>query len=256
LAQDRHGYGNLCELITLARRRAEKGHYIAHLADVEGKTAKAPHLAGMPGCIALLLPDREATVQSLFAQAMWMKTWFPERAWLLQPRPMLIDDDLHCWTIEEVGTLTGLRIVATASPVMHTRFRKPLQDVVTAVSIGRPLTDCGFELQPNAEAYLRGRALLAETFPGKWMRETLEVVRRCTFSLEELRYEYPAELVPEGETAPSYLRKLTYAGAAKRFPLGLPEKGPRAARARAGHHRAAGVRELLPHGGGHRALGA
>jgi len=224
LAQDRRGYGNLCEAITLARRRAEKGKYLALVADVEGKTTKAPHLAGMPGCIALLLPDAGATVESLFAQAMWLKTWFGDRAWLLGPRPMGMDDELRCWVIEQAAELTGLRIVATASPVMHTRLRKPLQDVVTAVRVGRPVSECGFALQANGQAYLRGRANLAEAFPEAWMRETLEVARRCTFSLEELRYEYPSELVPEGETPPSYLRKLTYAGAAKRFPDGLPEK--------------------------------
>jgi error-prone DNA polymerase len=87
LAQDRRGYGNLSELITLARRRAEKGSYSALVADVEGKTSKAPQLAGMPGCIVLLIPDPEATVESLFAQAMWLRTWFPDRAWLAGARP-------------------------------------------------------------------------------------------------------------------------------------------------------------------------
>jgi hypothetical protein len=72
LAQDRRGYGNLCEAITLARRRAEKGHYLALVADYEGKTAKAPHLAGLPGCIALLLPGADETVEALFAKAMWL----------------------------------------------------------------------------------------------------------------------------------------------------------------------------------------
>jgi len=56
------------------------------------------------------------------------------------------------------------------------------------------------------------------------LRETVEVARRCTFSLEELRYEYPEEIVPPGETAASHLRKLTYAGAADRFPQDLPDK--------------------------------
>ena len=224
LAQDRRGYGNLCEAITLARRRAEKGHYLALVADYEGKTAKAPHLAGLPGCIALLLPGADETVEALFAKAMWLKTWFDGRAWLLEPRPMLMDDELQCWVIEQVAELTGLRVVATASPVMHTRLRKPLHDVVTAVRVGRPVSQCGFDLQANGQAYLRGRANLRQAFPAARMRETIEVARRCTFNLEELRYEYPEELVPPGETAPSYLRKLAYAGAAKRFPALLPDK--------------------------------
>ena len=120
LAQDRRGYGNLCEAITLARRRTGKGQYLAEVADYEGKTAKAPHLAGLPGCIALLLPEPNETVEALFAKAMWLRTRFDGRAWLLEPRPMLMDDELQCWVIEQVADLTGLGAVATASPVMHT----------------------------------------------------------------------------------------------------------------------------------------
>jgi error-prone DNA polymerase len=79
LARDRRGYGNLSELITLARRRTAKGSYAAHVADIEGKTAKAPHLAGMPGCLILLLPEKDATEERIFTQCMWLKTWFGER---------------------------------------------------------------------------------------------------------------------------------------------------------------------------------
>lgn len=70
LAQNKLGWGNLCECITLARRRAAKGSYSALVTDVEGKNIQAPHLAGMPGCLALLLPEPDATVESLFAQTM------------------------------------------------------------------------------------------------------------------------------------------------------------------------------------------
>lgn len=66
LAHDRRGYGSLTELITLARWRAATGSYVAHVADVKGKTAKAPHLAGMAGCITLLLPEKDAMVDSVF----------------------------------------------------------------------------------------------------------------------------------------------------------------------------------------------
>ncbi len=224
LAQDRRGYGNLSELITIARRRAEKGSYIAHVGDIEGKVSRAPHLAGMPGCIALLLPYRTGTLESIFAQCMWLKTWFPDRAWVAGPNAFEIDEDLHCWYIEEAAARAGLRIVATTDTLMHAKGRKRLQDVVTAIRLNKPVQDCGFSLRPNAEQYLRARNVLAEDFPHVWLRETLEVARRCTFSLEELRYEYPEEIVPAGETAASHLRKLTYSGAAGRFPQGLPDK--------------------------------
>ena len=224
LAQDRRGYGNLCELITLARRRTEKGHYKALVGDVEGKSTRAPHLAGMPGCLALLLPDRDATRESLFAQAMWLRTWFPDRAWLLAERPMEMDDELRLWTVQEVAEMASLAVVATASPVMHTRLRKALQDTLTAVRLQRPVSSCGFALAPNGEQYLRSRQALAAAFPQAWIEETIQVARRCSFSLEELRYEYPEEIVPAGETPSSHLRQLTYAGAARRFPAGVPDK--------------------------------
>jgi error-prone DNA polymerase len=224
LAQNKLGWGNLCECITLARRRTAKGSYSALVKDVEGKNIQAPHLAGMPGCLALLLPEADATVESLFAQAMWLKTWFPDRAWIVAPRPLLMDDELRLWIVEQVSERTGIRIVASSSPVMHTRKRKHVQDVLTAVRIGTTVAKAGYALQANAEAYLRGRAMFAEQVPGEWMDETVKVASMCTFSLEELKYEYPREVVPEDETPASHLRKLTYEGAQSRYPNGLPEK--------------------------------
>ncbi|MDM0029112.1 error-prone DNA polymerase [Variovorax saccharolyticus] len=224
LAQDKLGWGNLCECITLARRRAAKGSYSALVTDLEGKNIQAPHLAGMPGCLALLLPEPEATVESLFSQAMWLKTWFPGRAWIVAPRPLLMDDDLRLWIVEQVAQRTGLPIVASSSPVMHTRKRKKVQDVLTAVRIGKTVATAGFALQANAQAYLRGRAALMAQVPGQWMEETVRVASRCTFSLEELKYEYPREVVPEGETPASHLRRLTFEGAHRWYPQGLPDK--------------------------------
>ncbi|MDN4592060.1 error-prone DNA polymerase [Xenophilus aerolatus] len=224
LAQDRLGYGNLCELITLARTRAPKGSYLAHVADVEGKTSKATHLVGMTGCLALVLPDREVTVEALFAQCMWARTWFPDRAWVLAPRTLAAGEDLYLWTIEQAAARSGIRVAATCSPLMHTRFAKPILDTLTAVRHGCTVANAGLRRYANGQNYLRGRAMLEQEFPEEWLRETVAIAARCTFSLEELRYEYPEEIVPAGETPASHLRKLTYAGAERRFPQGLPDK--------------------------------
>lgn len=87
----------------------------------------------------------------------------------------------------------------------------PLQDVMTATRVGRPLTECGPELQPNAERHLRTRLRLARTFPVELLGETMRVAERCSFSLDELRYQYPDEVVPQGELrrvpAPADLRR-------------------------------------------------
>ena len=78
LAQTRRGYGNLSEWITVARRRAPKGQYLAHPSDLEGRVPNAPTLAGLPGCFALLLPRAGQPFEEVFAHAMWLKTWFQE----------------------------------------------------------------------------------------------------------------------------------------------------------------------------------
>ncbi|SEB25035.1 error-prone DNA polymerase [Variovorax sp. YR216] len=224
LAQNKLGWANLCECITLARRRAAKGSYSALVTDVEGKNIQAPQLAGMPGCLVLLLPEDDATVESLFAQAMWCKTWFPERAWIVATSPLLLDDDIRICTAIQVAERTKLPIVASSGPIMHTRKRKPVQDVLTAVRIGTTVAEAGFALRANAEGYLRGRAILPKLFPAQWIEESVRIASLCTFSLEELKYEYPREVVPAGETPASHLRKLTYEGAGQRYPGGLPAK--------------------------------
>jgi len=223
LAQSRRGYGNLVQWITLARRRAGKGTYVALAADVEGRTPRAPMLAGLPGCAALLLPAPSQPFETVFAQAMWLKTWFGiDRAFLLLelrhgPLDALLQD-----VVERVAAATGLEIVAGGGVLMHARSRKPLQDVLTALRLRRPVAECGRALQPNAEAHLRPRARLAGLYRPEWLAATVALAGRCAFSLDELRYEYPQEIVPDGHTPTSWLRALTSEGAARRFPGGVP----------------------------------
>ena len=107
---------------------------------------------------------------------------------------------------------------------MHVRSRKPLQDTLTATRLAQPVAACGLALEPNAEAHLRSRQRLAALYEPAWLEQTLVLAGTCSFSLDELRYEYPQEIVPPGETPTSHLRKLTYAGVPKRFPGGLSDE--------------------------------
>jgi error-prone DNA polymerase len=107
---------------------------------------------------------------------------------------------------------------------MHVRSRRRLQDVLTAVRLGKPVAKCGQELFPNAERHLHLRMRLAQLYPSGLLAETIRIAERCRFSLDELRYEYPQELVPENETPASWLRKLTADGLRWRFPAGVPAK--------------------------------
>jgi len=88
--------------------------------------------------------------------------------------------------------------------------------------VGRPVQECGYDLSPNAEQHLRPRLRLANLYPEYALAETTNILSRCTFSLDELRYEYPDELVPKGITPTAYLRQETYIGARRRFPSGIP----------------------------------
>ena len=342
LATTRRGYGNLSQWITLARRRAQKGHYDARAADLEGRAPTAPHLAGLPDCLVLLLPTagpvplgvtaqgsaggatgttggsaREGTpsgreagdaapvnaqlsgmgviaaakasaaaaiassapgagrprgrevreardgpgadgpleppapprlatppaaprraarpappprpstalsFESLLAQAQWLKTWFGDRAWLAMPLLMQGDDDEVRERVKSVAAATGLRIAAVGDVLMATRAAKPLQDMLTATRLQRTVAECGHALSPNAEAHLRSRARLQALYEPEWLAETVAIAGLCKFSLGELKYEYPQEIVPAGQTPTSWLRTLTEAGAERRFPAGIPAK--------------------------------
>jgi error-prone DNA polymerase len=224
LAMSRRGYGNLAQWITVARRRAPKGQYCALMGDVEGKVPNTPTLAGLPDCLALLLAppvlSAEQPFETLFAQALWLHTWFGDRAAIALPLLHRAHDGVLLEIVPRVAALTGLPVVAVGSVLMHTRSRKPLQDMLSATRLKRSVADCGFALEPNAEAHLRPRARLAALYRPEWLEATLQFAGRCHFSLDELRYEYPREIVPDGHTPTSWLRRLTEQGVQRRFPQG------------------------------------
>jgi error-prone DNA polymerase len=211
LATDRAGYGHLCALITHGRRSAPKGHYHLTLADV---------CKGLPGCLLLLLADPPPTAE----QAQALAAAFPGRAWLAVALARAADDAERLAAAGELAAATGLRLVATGDVHMHVAGRRPLQDTLTAIRLGVPVAQAGKALHPNGERHLRTPAELAAIYPQALVDETLAIAGRCTFSLDELRYEYPEELVPAGETASSHLRALTEAGLARRFPHGTPDR--------------------------------
>lgn len=222
LAQNREGYGNLSELISLGRMRATKGSYVLTPQDISRPEKGYAHLRGMPDCLAILVPDFPAKEGALAAQLEWLDATFPMRAWVgltLHQRAM---DDIHRGVVEHVAKQCRVPVVATGNVLMHVRSRKPLQDTMTAIRVGRPVAECGFDLAPNAEQHLRSRLRLSNLYPSHTLEETLNVLERCTFSLDELRYEYPDELVPAGISHEAYLRQETYTGAHQRYPDGIP----------------------------------
>ena len=210
LATDRRGYGRLCRLITRGRRAAQKGEYSLTRADLEEN--------GLEHCLILWLPGQPFSAE----EARWLKERLPDRLWIAVELFREGKDREHLEALQGIGRDMGLPLVASGDVHMHVRARRRLQDAVTAIRHNVPIREAGRKLYPNGERYLRERERLAKLYPRELLEETVAVARRCIFSLEELRYEYPHELVPAGETPASHLRKLTKAGARRRWPQGVP----------------------------------
>ena len=224
IAQNREGYGNLSELITMARTRTIKGTYLITQQDFTAPPPAYQHLRGLPDCLLILLPNYPADVATLSTQAAWMKQTFVNRSWLGLTLLIRAMDDAHQRVITSIAQRYQLPVVATGHVCMHVRSRKPLQDTLTAIRLGKPIAECGYELAPNAEQHLRSRIRLANIYPRQALAETVRIAGMCHFSLDELRYEYPDELVPSGQTPASYLKQEVYAGARQRFPAGISTK--------------------------------
>ncbi|PRE18339.1 error-prone DNA polymerase [Burkholderia multivorans] len=224
LAQNREGYGNLSELISWRRMAAPKGTYQLTPRMLSRPPEEFAHLRGMPDCFAILVPVYPVRADVLDAQVAWFRTTFGERARLGLVQLQRALDGPQRDEIRAAGARRGVRVVALGDVTMHKRSCKPLQDVMTAIRLGMPVSECGYALAPNAEQHLRSRARIATLFSADEIAQTCAILDACHFELDTLRYEYPDEIVPEGHTPTSYLEQETKAGAAERYPQGVPEK--------------------------------
>ena len=149
--------------------------------------------------------------------ARWVAAIFPGRAWIAVELFAHAGDRARLAHCAALARQTGLPQVAAGDVHMHVRARRALQDTVTAIRVKKPLAECGYALHPNGERHLRSRARLAAIYPPELLAETVAIAQRCAFSLDQLRYEYPEEIVPEGQTPASHLRALVEAGLARRY---------------------------------------
>ena len=224
LAQNRAGYGNLSALVTLGRRRAEKGSYHLTRNDLAGWDG-----GGVPDCLALWVPGAGSRVGAgdtaiEGADARWLAEHFAGRAWIAYERHLRPDDHERLAQMRELAAGTGLPLVAAGEVHMHARSRRPLQDVLAALRLNTTVAEAGGALFANGERHLRSRLALARLYPPELLAETVTIAARCRFSFDELRYEYPEEVVPANETPDSWLRRLTEEGLARRYSAGVPDK--------------------------------
>jgi error-prone DNA polymerase len=210
LVENKQGYISLCRLITQGRRASTKGSYRLCRSDLGD---------GVPGTLALWLPGREPDRE----HGAWMKHTFGERAWLAVELHRDSDDTSHLAELEALGDALKLPRVATGDVHMHIRRRLPLQHTMTAIRHRLTITEAGALLFRNGERHLRRRATLEKIYPRALLDESVRIAERCRFSMEELRYAYPAELVPQGYTPIQWLRQLVAEGIAWRWPRGVPE---------------------------------
>ena len=209
LAPSRRAYGQLAQLITQGRTRAPKGEYALHLDDFKGRA---------DDCLALWAP-RDAAIDELMLEGREVRRCCP-RLWIglglfLDGR----DLDRMAKALR-LSMRLSLPIAAANNVLMHRAERKPLLDTLAAIRLKQPVGELGTRLTPNAERHLRPLETLAGLYPEDMLAETVQIADACRFSLDELRYEYPRELVPQAMTPSAWLRQLTYEGARRRWPGG------------------------------------
>ena len=211
LAPSRRAYGQLSELITQGRTQAPKGEYALHIDDFKGRA---------DDCLALWAP-RDAGIDELLLEGREVRRCCP-RLWIglglfLDGR----DLDRMAKALR-LSMRLDLPITAANNVLMHRAERKPLLDTLAAIRLKQPVGELGTQLTPNAERHLRPLETLASLYPEDMLAEAVQIAGACHFSLGELRYEYPRELVPLAMTPAAWLRQLTYEGANRRWP-GQPD---------------------------------
>src|SRR3954464_11862889 len=170
LAPGRQAYGDLSQLITIARRRGDKGSYRLDWTDVE---------TGAGECLLLLVPQRERELE----QAQRVARRFAGQAWIAAELLCGADDRAQIERLHDVSRACGLPLVAAGDVHMHVRSRRPLQDMLTAVRLGTTVASAGEALHANAERHLRRRVQLAAVYPAELLAETVHIADRCDFQL-------------------------------------------------------------------------
>lgn len=215
-ATDRPSYGRLCRLITQGRCRSQKGRYLLTFKDI------AEHSEGL---LAGVIPQA-CESRSILQHLHQYRSVFGQRGYLLGEILLGPNDRRQIEWLQSLSRRSRLPLVAAGNVFYHHPSRAILGDILMAIRLGTTVDALGEHRFINAQRYLKS----FEEINSIWHRypdavaRTEELADLCHFSLDDLRYEYPRELSPPGETPFGYLRRLTWEGARKRYPQGIPEK--------------------------------
>jgi error-prone DNA polymerase len=214
--RDRAAYGRLCQLLTRGKRDAEKGECHLKLGDLldfaEGQllVLSLPHRFDPDGALKLLKQLRESR-----AEGVWLAASLLYRG----------DDRRRLARLAQLAQTAHVPLLATNEVLYHHPSRRPLQDVVTCIREKTTIEAVGRRLEVNAERHLKPADEMVRLFSDHphAIAETMRFASRISFSLDQLKYQYPDEPVPPGKTAQQHLEDLTWAGAARYFPDGISE---------------------------------
>ena len=214
---DLAAYKSLSRLLTLGNRRAGKGQCDLTFDDL------AAHADGL---LAIALPPRRPEEPAFRERLRALARLFGDRCYLAGTMLFRGDDARRLARLDDLAAETGVRFVATNDVHFHIPERRALQDVVTAIRLGCTVEELGFRRFASAERHLKEPQEMARLFrrhPGA-IERTQEIVERCRgFSLRQLTYQYPIEH-EGGETSQDRLARLTWEGAARRYPAGIPRE--------------------------------
>ena len=220
--RDRAAYGRLCQLLTRGKRgdetnKVEKGECHLTFDDL---------LAFAEGQLLVLsLPHRfePSDAQKILDQLAASRA---DGVWLAASLLYRGDDRRRLARLQSVALETGVPLLATNEVLYHHPARRPLQDILTCIREKTTIETVGKRLQANAERHLKPAAEMARLFRDhpEAIRETMRFAGRISFSLDQLKYQYPDEPVPPGKTAQRHLEDLTWAGAHKKFPIRIAPK--------------------------------
>lgn len=212
LAPNRKSYGQISSLISKLRKRSEKGLYYLEMTDLQ---------VGLSDCMAIWVCEGQG-VEQLKAVGSELRDLLP-RLWI--GLGLFHDGQDMSKTANALTLATTLKLPIVAVNDVHTHCpeRQGLQDIVTAIRLKTDVQNLGYRGFCNAEHTLRPISALQQLYPQEMLAQTMVIADACQFDMDELRYEYPEDLVPPHLTPDAYLRQLTYDGASQRWPEGIPD---------------------------------